>query len=83
MGVQLLVYTENRRGEKTQPWGDPVLKVRESETCVPSITCCLLLDRKSVMGNGSSGVPLSFKVTVLIWVIVQAGVIDGFGGAIG
>ena len=33
--VQLLVYRENSRGEKIQPWGDPMLMVRVSETCSP------------------------------------------------
>ena len=47
--VQLLVYREKSRGEGTQPWGEPVLMVWESETCFPSLTCCLLSDRKSVI----------------------------------
>lgn len=46
--MQLLVYREKGRGEWMQPSGDPVLMVRESETCFTIFTCCLLSDRKSV-----------------------------------
>src|SRR4029434_5650452 len=47
--MQLFVYREKSRGERTQPWGEPVLIVLESETCFPSLTRCLLSDRKSVI----------------------------------
>jgi len=44
----VFVYREKSRGERTQPRGEPVLMVRESETCFPSLMCCFLLDRRSV-----------------------------------
>ena len=42
--------TVRREGEKEHSLGgDPVLMVHESETCDPSLTCCFLSDRKSVI----------------------------------
>ena len=40
-------YREKSRGERTQPWGEPVLMVRDS-VCLPSLMCCFLSDRKYV-----------------------------------
>ena len=47
--VQLFVYREKSRGERTQPWGDPVLIVWDTDKCFPSFTRCFLSDRKSVI----------------------------------
>ncbi len=46
---QQLVYREKRRWERTQPWGEPVLMVRGSETSFPILTCCFMSDRKSMI----------------------------------
>ena len=43
------MYREKSRGERTQPWGEPVLIDWKSETCSHSFTCCFLSDRKSVI----------------------------------
>ena len=43
------VYREKSRGERTQPWGEPVLMSCELKMCFPSFTCCFLSDRKSVI----------------------------------
>ena len=40
MGVQSCVYREYRSGLSTQPWGEPVLRVRVEEQVVPTLTVC-------------------------------------------
>uniref|UniRef100_A0A8C6KC52 L1 transposable element RRM domain-containing protein n=1 Tax=Nothobranchius furzeri TaxID=105023 RepID=A0A8C6KC52_NOTFU len=56
-GQKSLGVREKSRGERTQPCGEPVLTVRRSETFFPSLTCCFLSVRKSVihlqMGSGT------------------------------
>lgn len=42
-----LVTGGEKRGDRTQSWGN--MMVLESESCCPSLTCCLLSVRKSVI----------------------------------
>ncbi len=44
--MQLLVYREKSSGERTQPWGAPVLIVRVLDENFPSLTSCCLSVRK-------------------------------------
>ena len=46
-GEQSDVYRVYRSGLNTQPWGEPVLRVRGEERWGPSLTCYGLLERKS------------------------------------
>ncbi len=46
--VQSFVYREKSSGERTQPWGAPVLIVRELDENFPSLTTCCLSVRKLV-----------------------------------
>ncbi|KAK3524892.1 hypothetical protein QTP86_011310 [Hemibagrus guttatus] len=46
VATQSYVYNEYSRGLRTQPWGAPVLRVREAETCLPILTACGLPVRK-------------------------------------
>ncbi len=46
LDVQSLVYREKSSGERTQPWGAPVLIVRVLDENFPSLTSCCLSVRK-------------------------------------
>lgn len=47
--MQSLVYREKSSGEKTHPWGAPVLVVRVLDVCFPSLTSCCQSVRKLVI----------------------------------
>lgn len=47
--VQSFVYRQERRGERTQPCGAPVLMVRGTELFFPSLTHCFMSVRKFVI----------------------------------
>ncbi len=49
LDVQLLVYREKSSGERTQPWGAPVLIVRVLDESFSSLTSCYLTVRKLVI----------------------------------
>ncbi len=49
LDVQSLVYREKSSGERTQPWGAPVLVVRVLDVYFPSLTSCCLSVRKLVI----------------------------------
>ncbi len=49
LDVQLFVYREKSNGERTQPWGAPVLIVRVPDENFPSFTACCLSVRKLVI----------------------------------
>ncbi len=49
LDVQSLVYREKSSGERTQPWGAPVLIVRVLDENFPSLTSCCLSVRKLVI----------------------------------
>ena len=38
VAVKLCMYREYSRGDRTQPWGAPVLRVRGVEVCLPAFT---------------------------------------------
>lgn len=47
--IQSNVHSEYSMGLRTQPCGAPVLKVTLGERCVPSLTVCWLLGKKSLI----------------------------------
>lgn len=47
--IQSNVHCEYSMGLRTQPCGAPVLKVTLAERCVPSLTVCWLLGKKSLI----------------------------------
>ncbi len=49
LDLQSLVYREKSSGERTQPWGAPVLIVRVLDENFPSLTSCCLSVRKLVI----------------------------------
>ncbi len=46
LDVQSLMYREKSSGERTQPWGAPVLIIRVLDENLPSLTSCCLSVRK-------------------------------------
>lgn len=53
--MQLLVYREKIRGESSQPYVALVLMVGESETCLSSLTCYLLVRTGTFSQESFSG----------------------------
>ncbi len=47
--IRCSVYREKSRGERTQPWGAPVLIIRVLDDNFPSLTSCCLSVRKLVI----------------------------------